>query len=45
MWPDRCLSGVVVAVAQDGDPAACRAAVYGTLAPRTTVNVQVPPQR
>ncbi len=31
-------------VAQGGDPAACRAAVYGTLAPRTTVNrvVQAP---
>jgi hypothetical protein len=28
-------------VAQGGDPAACRAAVYGTLAPRTHVRVPV----
>ena len=26
-------------VKEGGDPAACRAAVYGTLAPRTTVRV------
>src|SRR5438094_7924543 len=28
-------------VQQGGDPAACRAAVYGTMAPRTNVNVNV----
>jgi hypothetical protein len=36
---------VEACVAQGGDPAACRVAVYGTLAPRTTVNVRVPPRQ
>src|SRR5262249_36230143 len=32
---------VAACVNEGGDPAACRAAVYGTLAPRTTVNTVV----